>query len=497
MGHRTGSTAIQRRSATQSSQPVDRPRGTYDRLPDEWQRLRQLEDRLTDLVAAHGYRRVETPIIEHAELFARKLGGERLAQTYQFSFRGRELALRPEHTASAMRLYVSALQSQPLPVRLSYGGPVFRYESPQAGRSRQFTEFGCELIGASGLIADAEMILLALSCVREAGVARPSLVLGHIGVVLGFLDQLQLDHRTQDWLIWSMERIRRGDEGATEIPAHLVPDQDGDAADLPLESLDRAAVVELLRQSGVNFEAGSRTPEEVVDGLFQKHRRVHDRAVLEDAVHFVKELTARSGPPASALPALRELIASQGLDSGPIDDLEHVVRIVVDAGFDPAAITVDLGMGRGLRYYTGMLFEIYAEGGAGLQIAGGGRYDDLAAQLGARADVPSAGFSIGLERLLASGAPGEPRPELPAVLILPGDDPSAAFQLAGEFRAAGWVATVEPRSRSASASHRWAARNGYTAVAERAAGGVSIYRCADGRESEYPGVPAPGEVVMG
>src|SRR5690606_23877890 len=189
------------------------------------------------------------------------------------------------------------------------------------------------------------------------------LVLGHIGVVLGFLDQLQLDHRTQDWLIWSMERIRRGDEGATEIPAHLVPDQDGDAADLPLESLDRAAVVELLRQSGVNFEAGSRTPEEVVDGLFQKHRRVHDRAVLEDAVHFVKELTARSGPPASALPALRELIASQGLDSGPIDDLEHVVRIVVDAGFDPAAITVDLGTGRGLRYYTGMLFEIYAEGG--------------------------------------------------------------------------------------------------------------------------------------
>ncbi|HLT20581.1 MAG TPA: ATP phosphoribosyltransferase regulatory subunit, partial [Thermomicrobiales bacterium] len=99
MGHRTGSTAIQRRSATQSSQPVDRPRGTYDRLPDEWQRLRQLEDRLTDLVAAHGYRRVETPVIEHAELFARKLGGERLAQTYQFSFRGRELALRPEHTA--------------------------------------------------------------------------------------------------------------------------------------------------------------------------------------------------------------------------------------------------------------------------------------------------------------------------------------------------------------------------------------------------------------
>ena len=486
-------TAIQ---TPKPASPVERPRGTYDRLPDEWRRLRGLEDRLTRLVAAHGYRRVETPVIEHAELFARKLGGERLAQTYQFNFRGRELALRPEHTASAMRLYVNALQSEPLPVRLSYGGPVFRYESPQAGRSRQFTEFGCELIGASGLIADAETILLALSCVREAGVERPSLVLGHIGVVLGFLEQLRLDHRTQDWLIWSMERIRRGDEDATRIPEHLIPRPNGDVAgDLPLEALDRAAVVELLRQSGVGFEAGSRTPEEIVDGLFEKRRRVNDRAVLEDAVGFVRELTERSGPPAVALPALRELIASRGLDSEPIDQLEQIVQIVIDDGFDPDAITVDLGMGRGLRYYTGMLFEIYAEGGSGLQIAGGGRYDDLATQLGARSEVPSAGFSLGLERLLASGTRLDTESELPAVLVLPGDDPSGAFRLARDLRAAGWQAMVDARPRSVSASRRWAARNGYVAVAARAENGVSMYRCGDGAESNYPVAPRPAEVI--
>ncbi|MEZ4522805.1 MAG: ATP phosphoribosyltransferase regulatory subunit [Thermomicrobiales bacterium] len=473
---------IDRSTTAGLSQPVDRPRGTYDRLPDDWEPLRRLEDELSRLVARHGYRRMDTPVIEHAELFARKLGGERLAQTYQFSFRGRDLALRPEHTASVMRAFVDTMQSDPLPVRLSYGGPVFRYESPQAGRSRQFFEFGCELIGVDGLLADAETILLALSCVRAAGVEQPTLVLGHIGVVLGFLDQLSLDHRTQDWLIWSMERIRRGEADATVIPSHLIPESDGLTESVSIDSLDRTAVVELLRQSGVDFESGSRTAEEIVDGLFDKGRRGADRTVLEGAVAFVEALIQAAGPPESSIPRLRELVQQRNLDTGPIDELSEVTRIVEASGFEAANIRIDLGLGRGLRYYTGMLFEVYAGPDAGLQIAGGGRYDDLARQLGARNQVPSGGFSIGLDRLLFSGnLPDSPDTEH-RILVLPGEDAATTFQFASELREEGWRAVIDTRGRSENSARRWATRNGYEAVATHIEGRRRFVRLSDGRE---------------
>jgi histidyl-tRNA synthetase len=189
------------------------------------------------------------------------------------------------------------------------------------------------------------------------------------------------------------------------------------------------------------------------------------------------------------------LIGARGLDIGPVDELEQITRIVVDAGFDPESIVIDLGLGRGLRYYTGILFEVYASGSAGLQIAGGGRYDDLAAQLGARSAVPSAGFSIGLERLLASGAIESMEDLTPTVLVLPGDQPSAAFELAGRLRRAGWRASVDPRLRGSGASRRWAARNGFRAVAQADGEGVAVYRCKDGVELHFSSAPAPTEVT--
>ena len=139
----------------------------------------------------------------------------RIAQLYAFQQRGRELALRPEFTASVARYYVEHAQAEPLPARYRYCGPVFRYENPQAGRSRQFTEFGCELLGASGALADVEIIALALDGLRLAGVQRPRLVLGHIGVVIDFLAGLAIDQRAQDWLTWSMERCARATPART------------------------------------------------------------------------------------------------------------------------------------------------------------------------------------------------------------------------------------------------------------------------------------------
>ncbi|MEX1157474.1 MAG: HisS family protein, partial [Thermomicrobiales bacterium] len=419
-------------AASPRIRPVERVRGTGDRLAGELTQADALRRRLTANASAHGYEQVETPVLEHTDLFLRKSGGDRIAQLYAFEHRGRNLTLRPEFTAPAVRLYIEHMQGDPLPVRLSFTGPVFRYEKPQSGRSRQFTEFGCELIGASGPLADAEIIGLALDGLRQAGVARPRLVLGHIGIVIGFLGGLEIDQRAQDWLTWSMERLRKGDDSAHDLPPHLerLEASLDESGLLPAtDDIDTETVAAILRQAGVDFTGGTRSPEDIVNGLFAKRRRRYDAQVLRDAASFVSALTRLSGPPDTVIQPLRELVAARGLDLGPLDELEQIIAMLTSTGLNPDDIRIDLGMGRGLHYYTGMLFEIYTDSLAGPQLCGGGRYDDLAQILGARQPVAACGFSFGLERIMSVTSAMLDLPMPPKALVLQGDDPARALLL--------------------------------------------------------------------
>jgi histidyl-tRNA synthetase len=409
--------------------------------------------------------------------------------------------LRPEFTAPAVRLFIEHLQGEPLPVRLSFSGPVFRYEKPQSGRSRQFTEFGCELIGASGPVADAEIISLALDGLRMAGVQRPRLVLGHIGIVINFLGGLDIDQRAQDWLTWSMERIRKGDDAAHDLPPHLkrLEASLDEPGVLPAddEAIDPETIAAILRQAGVEFHDGSRTPEDIVRGLFAKRRRRYDAQVLRDAAGFVSDLTRLVGPPAEVMQPLRELVAANGLDLRPLDELDEIIGLLAATGFDPADIWIDLGMGRGLHYYTGMLFEIYAGSLDGPQLCGGGRYDDLAQVLGARQPVAACGFSYGLERVLAAAPLSTAQPLPRKALVLQEDDPGQALSLAAELREAGWVASVDLRGRNPSATHRAAVRQGYKYIVRREGDRVALTDLSAETKVLFDKVPSPDEVVRG
>ena len=472
-----------------SARPVDRVRGVYDKSVDEQGQLARLQSHLSEVVRAHDYVFVETPVIEHTELFMRKSGGERLAQIYAFNHRGRDLALRPEHTASVVRAYIDSMQAEPLPLRLAYSGPVFRYEKPQAGRSRQFTEFGCELIGAGGLRADTEIIRLALQAMRTAGISKPHIVLGHIGIVAGFLAGLHIDQRAQDWLIWTMERLRDNQQAQVDIPDYLVTAPTGSGSLEELDHLDQAGVITLLRQSGVEFEGLSRTPEEIVGGLFEQRQRRYDARLMQDALQFVRKLTSLAGPPQDVLSELRALAADHNIDPAPLDEIQAIIELLKIEPEDDLTITVDLGMGRGLRYYTGMLFEIYADQGE-QQICGGGRYDDLCQVLGARASIEACGFSLGLERTLRAGVVEDDQQSVRRALVWTADEFETALRTAATLRADGWTATVDPRDRSEGAARRSAQRQGYDAFVVVSAGQSTLHEL---RQSQSK--PARNEVT--
>src|SRR5512138_2891368 len=110
---------------------IDSVRGMRDVLPAELAGQLATSARLEHVLASYGYQPIDLPIIEQRDLYGRKLGEELVGKVYEFSFNGRELALRPEWTASVLRAYVGRMQGQPLPLRLRYAGPVFRNERPQ------------------------------------------------------------------------------------------------------------------------------------------------------------------------------------------------------------------------------------------------------------------------------------------------------------------------------------------------------------------------------
>lgn len=135
-------------------------RGMRDLLPSQVKRLRAIEDKFRETVEAAGYEEIRIPIVEYKDLFV--AAGETSKQMYEFTDKGdRTLVLRPEGTTSVARAYINNPQELSGTQKLWYNSPMFRYERPQRGRYRQFTQLGIEYLGVQSATADAEVIKLA------------------------------------------------------------------------------------------------------------------------------------------------------------------------------------------------------------------------------------------------------------------------------------------------------------------------------------------------
>ena len=163
-----------------------KPRGTNDFLPGEVEKWQYLEGLIRELFANYHYKEIRTPIFEHTELFLRSVGETSdivSKEMYSFEDKGlRHVTLRPEGTAGTVRAFVeNKLFAQSLPVKLYYIGPMFRYDQPQAGRYRQFHQFGCEVLGSADPMVDAEVISFAVDLFTKLGLESLSVLINTVG----------------------------------------------------------------------------------------------------------------------------------------------------------------------------------------------------------------------------------------------------------------------------------------------------------------------------
>jgi histidyl-tRNA synthetase len=163
-----------------------RQRGTIDLLPEYLDRWKYVEAIWRELTATYAYREIVTPMFEQTELFIRGAGETSdivSKEMYTFEDRGgRSITLRPEGTAAVVRAYVeNTMYSWPQPVKLFYLQPMFRYERPQAGRLRQHTQYGAEVVGSPGPFTDAEVIHLLLTFYRRLGLTGLTVQVNSVG----------------------------------------------------------------------------------------------------------------------------------------------------------------------------------------------------------------------------------------------------------------------------------------------------------------------------
>jgi len=164
---------------------INIPKGTKDILPDTSFKWQYLEDIARKITRLYNLKEIRTPIFEHTELFERSVGETTdIVNKEMYTFLdkgGRSITLKPEGTAGVVRAFIESLSNSAMPVKMYYITPAFRYEKPQAGRLRQFHQFGVEVFGAAEAQTDAEVIMLAKDFLEAVGINNLRLDINSIG----------------------------------------------------------------------------------------------------------------------------------------------------------------------------------------------------------------------------------------------------------------------------------------------------------------------------
>ncbi len=400
--------------------PIGTVPGTQDWLVDEAARLDELEARLLDGFRGAGYRRIRTPILEYTELHQRKSGAGIVSKLFEIDGAGPEtVGLRPELTASIVRAFAEAPECPPLPWRVCMSGPVFRRESESGGdslRLREFTQVGVELIGAGGPEADAEVIGLADRSLAEAGLPGATVRLGHVGLIVEILGGTGLPSASASALIEVLSasaaeggRVVALESALDRLAGWLRPGEDAESI-LPAVRDDDETGVDRLFRHLVPDVTGRRSGREIVHRIRRKWDLGHSLAEtlgrVRDQVHALGELR---GPATEVLGRLEGPLASVAPRAAA--GLHELVAQLGRQGIEPGRIELDLGFGRGIGFYSQMIFELVVATDSGpVEVCGGGRYDGLAQVLGSDRDGRGVGFAFGLERLAALAVPRRSRP---------------------------------------------------------------------------------------
>ncbi len=315
-----------------------RPKGTRDFYPEEMAIRNWIVDRWQRVSERSGFVAFDGPIFENLDLYRVKSGDEIVSELFHFTDRGgREFAIRPEMTPTFARMVAGRAGALPKPVKWYSIPRLCRAERPQRGRLREFFQWNIDIAGDDSVLADAECIFVAADFFREIGLSADHVIIkvNSRNLVAAVLDR-------------------------TGIAA--------DALDAVYRVLDKRDKVDDDTFGKMLEELGFLNPQQFE--MLTTLGKAKGDAGLASVANLVRD----SERGIAEIARMRELFST--LEAMSVGDL----------------CTFDMGVVRGLAYYTGVVFEAFGKGGLQRAIAGGGRYDQLIGQMGGPA-MPAIGFA--------------------------------------------------------------------------------------------------------
>jgi len=364
-----------------------------------------IEASILSVFGARDYTRNEPSVLQPAALFLDRSGEEIRRRTFTLTDpSGNEMCLRPDLTIPICKAWIESKAKAP--ARLCYHGLAFRFQPGEPERPTQFYQAGAELLGVENrAAAETEILTLAVEALHAAGVQRFDVKLGDLSLFSAFVDALDIPAQWRGRLkrhFWRsgyfealLDRMSgKSASGAQQLLAHLGTLDETEA---------RPAFEGLMDMLG-GTQQGGRSREEIVDRLIEQ---AADAAALRLDPKIAKSIAAFlaiSGPAAKAIEKIRNLTKSVGVSLEPqLKALTARLVTLKSLGIGPERVTFAARFGRNWEYYTGFVFEMWARDAEGaVQVAGGGRYDTLLQQLGARREIPAVGCAIRTERVLAA-----------------------------------------------------------------------------------------------
>lgn len=362
------------------------------------------------LVASYedaGYARVAPAILQPAEPFL-DLSGEDIRRRMFLTGdpAGHELCLRPDLTIPVSRDYLASTAAGK-PAGFCYLGPVFRHRGDGPA---EFLQAGIESFGRTDTAAaDAEMIALGLEATASYALGAPELRMGDVGLFSALIEALDLAPAWKRRLVKDFNRktsLAHDLDQLTLAPANGAPEYQGVLAALAGSDpkAAHALVTDLISIAGITA-VGGRTVGEIADRFLEQAALGARTRLPQETRALIERFLSVSGEPDEAAAELRALASDGKLALGPAVDLcESRTGFLAARGVDVARIKFSTAFGRGIDYYTGVVFELHDPAGrVGGQLVAGGRYDGLLTRLGARKPIPAVGFAVWIERLAACG----------------------------------------------------------------------------------------------
>jgi ATP phosphoribosyltransferase regulatory subunit len=351
-----------------------------------------------------GYRRVSPPVLQPAAPFLDLSGEDIRARMYLTTdAQGTELCLRPDLTIPVSRDYLAS-PAAGAAQGFCYLGQIFRQK--RADAQPEFWQAGVESFGRADKAAnDAEMLALGVHAAAHFGVANPTISMGDIGLFSALIASLDLapawkrrltkDFNHKKSLLQDLQRLSiAAGNGRPEYEGVLaaLAGSDPKAA--------HALITDLLSIAGIRA-VGGRSIGEIADRFLDQAALGAQPSLPKGTRVLIEQFLALKGAPDKVLTELRALARSARVElDHALEELERRIRFLAERGVDVRRTSFSTALGRGLDYYTGMVFELHDAGGrAPGPLVAGGRYDGLLTRLGSPHPIPAVGFAVWVERL--------------------------------------------------------------------------------------------------